>query len=70
VTAISSDLSAPSRGLLDAIRCSITRNEFFAGLVILGCANGLLGRFLQSINFEGWTGAVLALDINAIVLFA
>jgi hypothetical protein len=51
------------------LRSSIPRDEFFAGLYILGCANGLLGRFIQSISFDGWTGAALGLDINVIVLF-
>jgi len=46
------------------------RDEFFAGLYILGCANGLLGRIILSSHFEGWTGAILAVDMNVIVLFA
>ncbi len=53
--------------LLEPIR----RNDFFAGLFVLGCANGLLGRFIQSISYDdGWVGAVLGLDINVIVLLA
>jgi hypothetical protein len=32
---------------------------------ILGCANGLLGRIIQSVNFDGWMGAVLGVEINA-----
>jgi exosortase/archaeosortase family protein len=46
------------------------RDEFFAGLYILGCVNGLLGRFLQSVNVDGWAGAASGIDINVIVLFA
>lgn len=57
-------------GLPAAIRTAVSRNEFFGGLYIVGCVNGLLGRFIQSMTYEGWTGAALALDINAIVLFA
>jgi hypothetical protein len=53
-----------------ALRSSIGRTEFFAGLYILGCANGLLGRIIQSLNFHDGLGAVLAVDINVIVLFA
>src|SRR5262249_38221181 len=49
---------------------SITRNEFFAVLYILGCANGLLGRIIQSIQFSDWEGAITGIDINAIVLLA
>src|SRR5262245_64446440 len=49
---------------------SCRRNDLFAVLYILGAANGLLGRFIQSISFDGFVGAILALDINVIVLFA
>ena len=35
----------------------MSRDEFFAGLYILACANGLLGRAIQSITFESWMGA-------------
>jgi hypothetical protein len=45
------------------------RDEFFAGLYILGCANGLLGRILLTLNRDGWTG-LLDVDISVIVLFA
>jgi hypothetical protein len=70
LSAISNELTEPSRGLPAALRHSISRDEFFAGLYILGCANGLLGRFILTTNFEGWTAPLLGLDINAIVLFA
>jgi hypothetical protein len=66
----SNELIAPSREMLMALRKSIRRDEFFAGLYILGCANGLLGRFLQSAHIDGWTSAALSIDINVIVLFA
>ena len=48
----------------------MSRNEFFAGLYILGLANGLLGRTIQSLNFDGWAGAISGIDINVVVLFA
>jgi hypothetical protein len=65
------ELAAPSRGLVAVLQRSMPRDEFFAGLYILGCANGLLGRIIQSVNnVDGWTGAVLGIDINVIVLFA
>ena len=56
VTATTNELTAPRRGLVAALRHSIPRDEFFAGLYILGCANGLLGRFLLTLNCDGWTG--------------
>jgi hypothetical protein len=49
---------------------SLRRSELFAVLYIVGAANGLLGRFVQSANYEGWVGAILSIDINVIVLFA
>jgi hypothetical protein len=61
---------AESRGGRFALLRSIQRNEFFAGLFLVACVNGLMGRMLQSVSFEGWAGAALGLDINAIVLFA
>src|SRR5436190_8304555 len=48
----------------------MSRDEFFAGLYILGCANGLLGRIIQSAQFDGCIGAILGVDTNIIVLFA
>src|SRR5690349_19364659 len=69
VTAISNELREPSRGLLAALRHSISRDEFFAGLYILGCANGLLGRIILTLNSDGWTG-LLDVDVSVIVLFA
>jgi len=42
VTAHSSEPTAS--GVFTAVQRSVSRNEFFAGLYILACANGLLGR--------------------------
>jgi hypothetical protein len=70
MTATATELSVRRRGLVAALRHSISRNEFFAGLYILGIANGLLGRIIQSLNFDGWAGAVSNIDINVVVLFA
>ena len=53
VTATTNELTAPRRGLVAALRHSMSRNEFFAGLYILGCANGLMGRILLDLEF-GW----------------
>jgi hypothetical protein len=69
MTATSTELSVP-RGLVAALRHSMSRSEFFAGLYILGLVNGLLGRAILTVNFDGWMGALLGIDINAIVLFA
>jgi len=70
LTAIYNGLTVPSREVVVALRRLISRDEFFAGLYILGCANGLLGRVIQSLHFDGWIGAILGVDINVIVLFA
>ena len=69
MTATTNELTASRRGLVAALRDSISRNEFFAGLYILGCANGLLGRILLSFNSDGWMG-ILGGDISVIVWFA
>ena len=65
-----SHLTSPRLGLLATIQQRLSRDEFFAGLFILGCANGLFGRTMQSVRFSGVLGAVLAVDINVVVLFA
>ena len=64
------EIGAAPRGFIAALQRSIGRDEFFAGLYILGCANGLLGRFIQSTSFDNWMSALSGLDINVIVLFA
>ena len=70
MTATSNELTAPSRGLVAALRHSMPRNEFFACLYILACANGLLGRTIYALNLEGWRGAVVGFELNVIVLSA
>jgi hypothetical protein len=70
VTATTNELTAPSRGLVAALRDSMLRNKFFAGLYILACANGLLGRTIYTLNLEGWRGAVVGFELNVIVLSA
>jgi exosortase/archaeosortase family protein len=49
---------------------AIPRNDFFAILYIVGCANGLLGRLIQSFQFSDWEGALAGADINVIMLLA
>jgi hypothetical protein len=71
VTPTIDEITAPRRGVVAALRHSIPRNEFFAGLYILGLANGLVWRLWSTTSgAEDWTGIGLSLDINAIVLFA
>ena len=70
MTATVDQVTTPPRGLVAALRHSIPRNEFFAGLYILGLANGLVGRLSSTSNFDDWTGVVQSLDLNVIVLFA
>src|SRR4029079_656551 len=63
-------ITFPATPAISEWRSKITRNELFAALYILGCTNGLLGRVIQSLHFEGTAGAILGFDINAIVLLA
>jgi hypothetical protein len=70
MNAHSTDLIAPGRSLMDAVRSSLPRDQFFAGLFIVGCVNGLFGRLLYAFHLEGWTGAITGAEINVIVLFA
>jgi hypothetical protein len=65
----SNELSAQISGPHAVPRNSTTRDELFAGLSILACANGLWGRVLVAAD-AGWSGAVFSLDISAIVLVA
>jgi len=70
VSVNSAELTISGRGTFATLRMLVGRDEFFAGLYVVGCANGLLGRFLQSAHIDGWMSAALSIDINVIVLFA
>jgi len=70
VTATTAEITAPRRGLVAALQHALPRNELFAGLYILACANGLLGRSIYTLNLEGWYGAIAGFEINVIVLAA
>src|SRR5476649_483970 len=49
----------------------LPRADFFAGLFILGCANGLIAPIAQSIADLGWVGAVFStFNISVVVLLA
>ena len=48
-----------------------SRSELFAGLFILGCANGLAARVIHTIDVHGWADAIFnTFDISVIVLAA
>jgi len=68
VTAVLDELGGQKSGLLAALRRSISRDEFFAGLYILGCINGLGANIISSLRGGDWTGGVQ--NISVIVLFA
>jgi hypothetical protein len=47
------------------------RSELFAGLYIIGCANGLVSRMIQSVHRVGWADAAVGtFDVSVIVLVA
>jgi hypothetical protein len=69
MTAISHAFSAPAPGGLERVRRSIARDQFFAGLCVLACANGLLGRIILAASTDG-IGGLLTADVSVIVLFA
>ena len=56
--------------MFSAVCEAIPRNDLFAILYIVGCANGQLGRFIQSLQFSGWEGALSCAEINVIMLVA
>src|SRR5215831_1859558 len=70
VTATTTELTGPRRGLVAALQHALPRNELFAGLYVVACANGLLGRSIYTLNLEGWYGALTGFEINVIVLAA
>ena len=49
----------------------LTRGELFAGLYILGCANGLAAKMILSVHRLGWVDAAVGtFDVSAIVVVA
>jgi hypothetical protein len=60
------------QGTLAIIRASgLTRGELFAGLSILGCANGLAAKVIQSVHRLGWMDAAVGtFDVSVIVVVA
>jgi hypothetical protein len=52
-------------------RIQMGRNEFFAGLFFLGCANGIALRAITTVRDVGWLKAIIGMfDVSAIVLAA
>jgi exosortase/archaeosortase family protein len=70
MTATTNELTGSRRGLVAALQHSMSRNQLFAGLYILGCANGLLGRAIYTANLEGLRGAVAGFEMNVVTLAA
>ena len=68
MTTSSTELARSGRGLLAALRDSMSRQELFAGLYILACANGLLIKFILNWKSDGWAGIMFG--TNAVVIFA
>ena len=60
-----------ARGSVLRIARELTRGEFFAGLLALGCVSGLASRIIQSVNRLGWVDALFnTFEISAIVLIS
>jgi hypothetical protein len=56
---------------IGAVRSSIDRNEFFAGLFFLGSVNGIAAKAIAAVHRVGWLDAVIGtFDVSAIVLIA
>jgi hypothetical protein len=59
------------RGFWQTFIGSMPRDEFFAGLYILGCANGIGLRVIKSISEMGWADASLVtFEVSGIVWLA
>jgi hypothetical protein len=64
-------LPQAGEGREGAGRIRISRNEFFAGLFFLGCANGIAARAIATVHDIGWLNAVIGMfDVSTIVLAA
>jgi hypothetical protein len=64
-----SDAAALSQ--IGAVWNSVNQTEFFAGLLFLGCANGIAARAIGAVHRIGWSDAMIGtFDVSAIVLAA
>src|SRR5260370_4051380 len=69
--ATSSDQARLTPAKLGQGGIQIGRNEFFAGLFLLGCANGIAARAIATVHDIGWLNAIVGMfDVSAIVLAA
>ena len=68
LTAQSTESIAARAGWLETLQKSLPRGEFFAGLCLVGCANGLGSHIIRSLSGGDWSGGLQ--DISAIVWFA
>jgi hypothetical protein len=67
----SSDQTQRTRAKSGRGGIQIARNEFFAGLFLLGCANGIAARAIGTVHDNGWLNAAIGMfDVSAIVLAA
>ena len=59
---------SPVGQFLNALLGRLSRDEFFAGLFVLACANGFGSRIIETVRAVGWTDAVLStFEISLIV---
>ncbi len=60
-----------SRGSVLRIASELRHGEYFGGLFLLACVNGLASRIIQSVNRLGWADAVFnTFDVSVIVLIS
>lgn len=61
-------LKSTGAGAALSMAGQVSRQEFFAGLLVLGCVNGLSSRITDSVNRIGWADALFnTFDISVIV---
>jgi hypothetical protein len=48
---------------------AITRGDFFAGLFLIGCANGLAAHVINSIAHDGWAEALLSTFGTSVIVW-
>lgn len=70
IEVVQSSLTAGTRPNGKSAWLNLRRDELFCVLYVVGCANGLLGRFIQAIHADSALASALSIDINAIVFFA
>jgi hypothetical protein len=67
----SSDQTWRTRAKSGLGRIQVGREEFFAGLILLGCANGIAAKAIGAVHDMGWLNAAIGMfGVSAIVLAA